>query len=108
MGGKKKICTLFYSKNGQKFPVDIGITEAGCKNMERMDGIWTNGKWRACGVLRLGALGMVGKARENGKLTVARQAGLYNPEIKGVLYPAAEEEEEEWIRSRRKVVVGGW
>lgn len=26
-------------------------------------------------------------APENGKLTAARQAGLYNPEIKGVLYP---------------------
>lgn len=45
----------------------------------------------------------VGKARENGKLTVARQAGLYNPEIKGVLYPEEEEKEEEWIRSRRKI-----
>lgn len=26
-------------------------------------------------------------APENGKLTAARRAGLYNPEIKGVLYP---------------------
>lgn len=34
----------------------------------------------------------VGKAREDGKLTVARQAGLYNPEIKGVLYPEGEGE----------------
>lgn len=70
------------------------------------EGARTNGKrsdfpevdWRACG--------MVGKARENGKLTVARQAGLYNPEIKGVLYP--EEEEGEWIRSRRKVERWWW
>lgn len=71
------------------------------------EGARTNGKrsdfpevdWRACG--------MVGKARENGKLTVARQAGLYNPEIKGVLYPE-EEEEGEWIRSRRKVERWWW
>ena len=28
---------------------------------------------------------------------MARQAGLYNPEIKGVLYPEEEEEEEEEV-----------
>lgn len=40
-------------------------------------------------------------ARENGKLTVARQAGLYNPEIKGVLYPEEEEEEDHGAKGWR-------
>ena len=34
---------------------------------------------------------------------MARQAGLYNPEIKGVLYPEEEEEEEE-----EEVNLGWW
>lgn len=37
-------------------------------------------------VSRLSAISI---ARENGKLTAARRPGLYNPEIKGVLYPGA-------------------
>ena len=35
---------------------------------------------------------------------MARQAGLYNPEIKGVLYPEEEEEEEE----EEEVNLGWW